>query len=95
MSNLVNSSKWPLIQNTVVNYKTKEFIFLGNNNVKLNSDIKSNNSLLVYPNTTQIKQKTRGIPQSFKGEFRKTINEMKEAGLIVDSKSRGAHRYDW
>ena len=34
-----------------------------------------------------IKQKTRGIPYNFREEFRKTIKEMKAAGMI-DSKSR-------
>ena len=34
-----------------------------------------------------IKQKTRGVPYGFRESFRKTLMEMKEAGMIVDSKS--------
>lgn len=41
----------------------------------------------IKPNTDPIKQKTRGIPASFREEFKRTIMEMKKAGLIVDSKS--------
>ena len=41
----------------------------------------------VFPGTTPIKQKTRGIPQAFKEEFRKTIDEMKASGMIIDSNS--------
>jgi hypothetical protein len=41
----------------------------------------------IKPNTEPIKQKTRGIPTSFREEFKRTIMEMKKAGLIVNSKS--------
>ena len=41
----------------------------------------------VKPDADPIKQKTRGVPYAFKEKFRKTLMEMKEAGMIVDSKS--------
>ena len=41
----------------------------------------------VLAGTTPIKQKTRGILQVFKEEFRKTIDEMKASGMIIDSNS--------
>jgi hypothetical protein len=40
----------------------------------------------VKPGAKPVKQKSRGIPHSFREEFKKTIHEMKEAG-IVDSSS--------
>ena len=43
--------------------------------------------ITIKPNSEPIKQKTRGIPQAFRDEFKKTLMEMKEAGMIVDSKS--------
>jgi hypothetical protein len=43
--------------------------------------------IIIKPNIEPIKQKTRGIPYSFREEFRKTLNEMIEAGLIINSKS--------
>lgn len=43
--------------------------------------------ILIVPNTIPIKQKTRGIPQKFRDDFKKMILEMKDAGMIVDSKS--------
>ena len=41
----------------------------------------------IEPNTLPIKQKTRGVPYSFREEFNKTVEEMYQAGLIVPSKS--------
>jgi hypothetical protein len=41
----------------------------------------------VRPNAEPIKQKTRAVPYAFKEKFRKTLMEMKMAGMIVDSKS--------
>jgi hypothetical protein len=43
--------------------------------------------ITVEPGTKPIKQKTRGIPQAFQAEFKRTIKEMKDSGMIVDSKS--------
>lgn len=43
--------------------------------------------ILIKPDTEPIKQKNRGIPQAFQEEFKRTIKEMKESGMIVDSKS--------
>ena len=34
-----------------------------------------------------IKQKTRGVPQCYREELRKPLMDMKEAGMIIDSKS--------
>jgi hypothetical protein len=41
----------------------------------------------IKPGTEPIKQKSRKIPQSFKAGFKTMLNEMKDAGMIVDSKS--------
>jgi hypothetical protein len=41
----------------------------------------------VKPDADPIIQKTRGVPYACKEKFRKTLMEMKEAGMIVDSKS--------
>jgi hypothetical protein len=41
----------------------------------------------VKPGAEPVKQKSRGIPHSFREEFKKTIHEMKDAGMIVDSSS--------
>jgi hypothetical protein len=41
----------------------------------------------IKPGTEPIKQKSRKIPQSFKAGFVTMLNEMKDAGMIVDSKS--------
>jgi hypothetical protein len=41
----------------------------------------------VKPDAEPVKQKTRGVPYGFKENFRKTMMEMKDAGMIVDSKS--------
>jgi hypothetical protein len=38
-------------------------------------------------NAEPIKQKMRPIPQAFREEFKRTIKEMKDAGMIKDSKS--------
>ena len=51
-----------------------------------------NNDLLTHvitvkEGTEPIKQKSRGIPQSFREEFKKTLQEMKDAGMVVDSNS--------
>jgi len=43
--------------------------------------------ITVRPDVVPIKQKTRGVPYGFRESFRKTLMEMKEAGMIVDSKS--------
>jgi hypothetical protein len=43
--------------------------------------------ITVEPGPKPIKQNTRGIPQAFQAEFKKTIKEMKDSGMIVDSKS--------
>ena len=43
--------------------------------------------ITVKNGTEPIKQKTRGIPQSFREEFKKILQEMKEVGMIIDSKS--------
>lgn len=43
--------------------------------------------ITIKPDTDPIKQKTRGVPESFRAELKKTLIEMKEAGMIVDSKS--------
>ena len=43
--------------------------------------------ITVKPDAEPVKQKTRGVPYSFKENFRKTLMEMKAAGMIVDSKS--------
>ncbi len=41
----------------------------------------------VKANSEPIKQKSRGIPHAFRDEFKKTLEEMKTAGMIIDSKS--------
>jgi hypothetical protein len=41
----------------------------------------------VKPDAEPIKQKTRAVPYAFKEKFRKTLMEMKTAGMIVNSKS--------
>ena len=41
----------------------------------------------IKPGTEPIKQKSRKIPQSFKAGFKTMLSEMKESGMIVDSKS--------
>ena len=41
----------------------------------------------VKPDCEPIKQKSRGIPFNFRADFKKTILEMKAAGMVVDSKS--------
>ena len=43
--------------------------------------------MLIKPGIEPIKQKTRGVPYSYREEFRNSVMEMKEAGLIVDSNS--------
>ena len=43
--------------------------------------------IIIRPGSEPIKQKTRGIPHKFREDFKKTLIEMKEAGMIVDSKS--------
>ena len=43
--------------------------------------------ILITPGAAPIKQKTRGIPYSYREDFKKTILEMKAAGMVVDSKS--------
>ena len=43
--------------------------------------------ITVKEGTEPIKQKTRGIPQSFREEFKKTLQEMKDSGMVVDSNS--------
>ena len=43
--------------------------------------------ITIKPNCEPVKQKTRGIPQAFREEFKRTLIEMKNAGMIVDSKS--------
>ena len=52
-----------------------------------NATEKISHIITVEPGTKPIKQKTRGIPQAFQAEFKKTIKEMKDSGMIVDSKS--------
>lgn len=41
----------------------------------------------IEPGAKPIKQKTRGIPYNYREDFKKTIMEMKAAGMVVDSKS--------
>ena len=41
----------------------------------------------IKPGSAPIKQKTRGIPYNYRDDFKKTILEMKAAGMVVDSKS--------
>ena len=41
----------------------------------------------VKPGSEPIKQKTRGIPYNYRADFKKTILEMKAAGMVIDSKS--------
>ena len=43
--------------------------------------------ITIKPNSEPVKQKTRGVPQSFKNEFKKSLEEMKAAGMVIDSKS--------
>lgn len=43
--------------------------------------------IVIKPDTEPIKQKVRKIPYSFASEFRTLIDEMKRAGMIVDSYS--------
>ena len=43
--------------------------------------------ITIKPDTEPIKQKSRGISHAFRAEFKKLIQEMKDSGMIVDSKS--------
>jgi hypothetical protein len=48
----------------------------------------------VKPGAEPVKQKSRGIPHSLRDEFKKTIHEMKDAGMIVDSSSPWYHYFN-
>ena len=58
---------------------------LTNNNIP--EDQRVEHEIQVKLDSDPIKQKTRGIPYSFREDFKKTILEMKAAGMIIDSKS--------
>ncbi len=63
----------------------KDLLRQTNNRIPL--DHQTTHAIDIPYDTEPIRQKTRGIPYNFREEFRRTILEMKEAGMIVDSKS--------
>ena len=56
-------------------------------NDKLPEEQRVEHEIQVKVDSDPVKQKTRGIPYSFREDFKKTILEMKAAGMIIDSKS--------
>ena len=56
-------------------------------NLDVSNDEAYTHEIIIKPDTEPIKQKVRKIPYSFASEFRNMIEEMKRAGMIVDSSS--------